>query len=236
MTQSDVSDMTFSPTQDMIERHLEYVENTISSLIDHWRKTGQLEPDEMPNEKIIGYLNNRLKVTSRPQWISPVHALGVLVSDDDVSELPDTHPKRLDHLDAMRTRSGLTFYEWRRVVSQAIGMSVQQLKWYEPEDAGDTDTAYLYRFFDSNNGLLYIGITNDPSERFEWHEKNSMWWHYADRHEIEPKQSKRQAYRDESKAIQTERPIFNKVASRRDQNDAVRYIMDRSNLEPDTLF
>lgn len=231
----DVSDMAFAPTQDMIERHERWLDKYEKTILKAWKDQGaDLSDSDVP--KALSAMREEMRVPERPQWISPVHALGVLVSDDDVSELPDTHPKRLDHFDAMRTRSGLTFYEWRRVVSQATGMSVQQLKGYEPEDAGDTDTAYLYRFFDSNNDLLYVGITNDPVERFEWHAKNSMWWNYSTRREIEEKTSRRQAFRDETKAIKAERPIFNKVASRRDRNDAVRYIMARSSLEPDTLF
>lgn len=34
----------------------------------------------------------------------------------------------------------------------------------------------LYRCFDAAGELLYIGITNDPSNRFNLHERSTPWW------------------------------------------------------------
>jgi predicted GIY-YIG superfamily endonuclease len=34
----------------------------------------------------------------------------------------------------------------------------------------------LYRFYDSGDSLLYIGITIDPSRRFVEHKQTKPWW------------------------------------------------------------
>ena len=236
MTQSDVSDMRFSPTQDMIERHEQYVKTTIKGLTDMWRDNGELQANEEPPEKILTYLNRMLRLEFKPEWMHPLDVLAVFAAEIDVSELPDSHPDRIDHFDAMRTRSGFRQYEWRKEVAKWLDVGVQQIKWYEPENAGDDDTTYIYRFFDIEDNLLYVGMSYDPALRFRYHRDNAMWWHYQVRHTIEECTSRNQAFQKETKAIKTERPIFNRVASERDHTDAVRYIMARSSFEPDTLF
>lgn len=228
--------MNFTPTADMVAKHDKYVQDTIARLIELWQDTGELQPNEEPPAKVVPYLNRTLRLEVKTEWMHPIEALSVFAADVDVSELPDSHPDRIAHLDAMRTRSGFRQYEWRKEVAKWLGMGVQQAKWYEPENAGDDDTTYIYRFFDKDDNLLYVGMSLDPYKRFQYHQDNAMWWPYQERHTIEDCSSRHQAFRKETKAIKAERPIFNKTGSERDHNDAVRYIMDRSNLEPDTLF
>ena len=232
MTQSDVSDMAFSPTQDMIEQHERWLDKYEKTILKAWKDQGaDLSDPDVP--KALSAIREEMRVPERPQWMAPGRALAIIVA-----WVPPQQPHELiDFQDAIRTRAGFTTYEWRPIVAAAMGLGVGSAKLYEANiEPDDGQKTYLYRFFDADDRLLYIGIARDPAERFEWHEKNSMWWNYATRREIEEKTSRKQAYRDETKAIQTERPIFNKVASRRDHNDAVRYIMARSSLEPDTLF
>src|ERR1700744_976753 len=37
----------------------------------------------------------------------------------------------------------------------------------------------LYRFFDTTGNLLYVGITNNPSQRFKGHQKEALWFRNA---------------------------------------------------------
>ena len=69
----------------------------------------------------------------------------------------------------------------------------------------------LYRFFDKKDQLLYVGISNNWTQRLNQHYKNSDFFsqvsyltftHYASRHEVEAA---------EKIAIETESPIYNKA-------------------------
>lgn len=69
----------------------------------------------------------------------------------------------------------------------------------------------LYRLFNSAGELLYIGITQDLNARFSWHAGHSPWWpEVADcRTEFLPSRAELQAA--ELKAIDVERPRYNKL-------------------------
>lgn len=71
----------------------------------------------------------------------------------------------------------------------------------------------LYRFFDKNKRLLYVGISNNFISRLNQHYKNADWFseisfatfeHYASRADVEAA---------ELKAIVSESPIHNKAFS-----------------------
>lgn len=78
----------------------------------------------------------------------------------------------------------------------------------------------LYRFFDSSNTLLYIGITNNIPHRLRSHSELQPWWeevasatmeHYPDRDALEEA---------ERSAIRTERPRHNKAYADRREIDS----------------
>jgi predicted GIY-YIG superfamily endonuclease len=67
----------------------------------------------------------------------------------------------------------------------------------------------LYRFYDQDDNLLYVGITKFFEPRLKQHYKNAGWFfdtafvrleHFATRREVELA---------ESFAIQTEKPLYN---------------------------
>lgn len=69
----------------------------------------------------------------------------------------------------------------------------------------------LYRFFNSNHELLYVGITNNPFSRFSGHSKDKSWFHelayatfthYPNRHAVDSA---------ETRAIRAEKPKYNKA-------------------------
>lgn len=37
-------------------------------------------------------------------------------------------------------------------------------------------TAYVYRFFDASDRLLYVGFTLSPPRRLKQHQDNSVWF------------------------------------------------------------
>jgi excinuclease UvrABC nuclease subunit len=67
----------------------------------------------------------------------------------------------------------------------------------------------LYRFYDANRQLLYVGITNYPRERWRLHRRKSSWWSsvaFVSVHHLPDEKAARAA---ERKAIQTENPMHN---------------------------
>ncbi len=67
----------------------------------------------------------------------------------------------------------------------------------------------LYRFFDGEGRLLYIGITGDAAVRWSNHRRDRPWWPLMRRIEIEPHATRADVEAAERAAIIAERPAFN---------------------------
>lgn len=72
---------------------------------------------------------------------------------------------------------------------------------------------YLYRAFDSEQNLLYVGISGKWSERLHAHEKTSDWMEQTDWVKIERFPNRPSVEQAEREAIRNEKPIYNKVFS-----------------------
>lgn len=68
----------------------------------------------------------------------------------------------------------------------------------------------LYRHFDDQDVLLYVGISATPVDRTNAHAQNSEWAAYADRAEAQWFSDRRAASKAEREAIRNEVPIFNR--------------------------
>lgn len=69
----------------------------------------------------------------------------------------------------------------------------------------------LYRLFDADGQLLYIGITYHPSARFTEHRGTQKWWPKVARKEVEWHENRGSATRAERSAIRSESPKWNIV-------------------------
>ena len=68
----------------------------------------------------------------------------------------------------------------------------------------------LYRFYDAEGGLLYVGVSLSAVARACGHRQNATWWDQAARMEIEHLSvTRRQIEELEQVVIGTERPAFN---------------------------
>lgn len=67
----------------------------------------------------------------------------------------------------------------------------------------------LYRCYDKDNVLLYIGITLRISVRFSAHRQKADWFDNVRTIKIEPCLNRQMALQKETVAIQTESPLFN---------------------------
>lgn len=74
-----------------------------------------------------------------------------------------------------------------------------------PADAGTA----LYRWYDADDLLLYVGISGSLNARVTDHVKGSSWMDFAVRSTIERHPNREDASAAETEAIKTERPLFN---------------------------
>lgn len=69
----------------------------------------------------------------------------------------------------------------------------------------------LYRFFDNDGALLYVGISLSAAQRASQHKHEKQWWPDVARMDVERHPNRAAALDAERHAITTERPIYNIV-------------------------
>lgn len=70
---------------------------------------------------------------------------------------------------------------------------------------------HLYRLFNSDRELLYVGVTNDPGVRFGQHSRSKGWWNEVAYAKREPFTSRTGVLAAEQATIKIERPRHNLV-------------------------
>lgn len=71
----------------------------------------------------------------------------------------------------------------------------------------------LYRLFDNEDRLLYVGISSKWYERLHQHEKNQPWWNTVATIKLEQFDSRSEVEEAEKLAIKTEKPLHNRQHS-----------------------
>lgn len=72
----------------------------------------------------------------------------------------------------------------------------------------------VYRFFDANGDLLYLGITHDLDERWKAHERNQPWWLDVARREFTWCDTRPEAELIEVTATAAEKPRYDRSGKR----------------------
>jgi predicted GIY-YIG superfamily endonuclease len=67
----------------------------------------------------------------------------------------------------------------------------------------------LYRFFDNNGALLYVGITLNPGNRWAAHQDDKPWWTEVASITVQTYPDRRCVLNAERAAIQAEHPRYN---------------------------
>lgn len=84
---------------------------------------------------------------------------------------------------------------------------------------------FLYRFFDADGNLLYVGITWNPWVRWRVHRKEKPWWPLVKSVDLHVCKDDNHAREWETWCIRNLDPLYNKHQNRRwhqrgkDQND-----------------
>jgi predicted GIY-YIG superfamily endonuclease len=71
----------------------------------------------------------------------------------------------------------------------------------------------VYRLYDADDTLLYIGMTGNPDGRFAAHESTKPWWSQVARRSFEWHDSRELAEAAEDEAIRTEYSLYNVAGS-----------------------
>lgn len=69
----------------------------------------------------------------------------------------------------------------------------------------------LYRFWDAEGSLLYVGVSNFLTGRFKGHARRSVWWPDIATLALETYATRRDVLDAEHRAILREGPIFNRT-------------------------
>lgn len=69
----------------------------------------------------------------------------------------------------------------------------------------------LYRLYDADDRLLYVGITTSPKHRWGAHARDKTWWGEVARKDVEWFERRKSAERIEKIEIEEERPIYNRT-------------------------
>lgn len=86
---------------------------------------------------------------------------------------------------------------------------------YASATPGQDRPTDLYRFYDSSDRLLYVGISFHAAARASDHKRDKAWWPEVAYMKVEHLPTRREALTAERKAIWTERPVHN-VANAQD--------------------
>lgn len=147
-----------------------------------------------------------------PQWIQHT-----FVEHDDLGNtLYVAHPYRLDKDDLFILRR-LQDYGYHVKITGASayypGATIRVELMAPPEhpftDNTRPDTTWLYRMYDNNGALLYIGISKSAFSRFERHSAEKPWINNVTSWNREPYPTREAALEAERAAIKEEHPLHN---------------------------
>lgn len=140
---------------------------------------------------------------------------------------------RIQYMLATRTAQTSTEPERVAAVAYQLGISTQQAWKYVPNgdsyrgrDRDGAKATALYRYFDENDTLLYIGISQNPTHRDEQHSRNSAWHRLVAHRTVRWFDTSREAHLAEREAIKSERPLFNTAhATDKTRRSALDYLL-----------
>lgn len=219
-------------TPEREERHYEWVANYAKGVRDGWAANGEdiTTPDAVAACHLVAY---SMLVPERPTWMPLGRALYIklgVVLDPDAINSPESDAA-LDLRDALRTLNAATPDEIAWAVAQHQGVETEVVAKRmrdRVDDYPERGRTALYRHFDSDGRLLYIGIASDPETRRKQHQRNSRWARLSDDMAVEWFTTRGEAEAAERAAIASERPIFNTThAGREAKERAIDYLLAR---------
>lgn len=106
--------------------------------------------------------------------------------------------------------TGMSKRQAFRELCDMTGLSAREMnKFLEDHGRPPFEPTSLYRLYDDNFRLLYIGIAGNPGRRFQQHAKEKEWWGDVVHVRLQHFDTRSAAAQAEIKAIQEEWPPMN---------------------------
>lgn len=216
----------FIPDAKMVDRYHRWVDAVVAATWDGWEQAGEVAQSPQRAQEAIEIVKSEWALTDRPEWMHPLDSIAVITS---VIGVPIGEARK-DVADALRTAAGIGRHGRLKWTAEAMGLSTAAVKRYGPparprKPGVDPGRTALYRHFDRFGRLLYVGISNDPDQRFTLHAYTSKWHPHSARRDLEWFDTRQEALASEREAIRAERPMFNLVGSDVEPEDADDYLM-----------
>ena len=192
-------------TPERVARHEAWVQEYEDAICKHWEDSGE-DVDSEHGRNARAFIVEQMRVTSRPQWMTPGEAIAELVAHSDTEELSPQH--RIDLADAMRTRAAISDKEWLALVAEAMGICAESVARYLPASPDKGRTA-VYRHIRPDGTLLYVGITDNLARRWAQHLALSPWADGSVRVTAHWVETRAEAKALEAEAIGGELPLHN---------------------------
>lgn len=90
----------------------------------------------------------------------------------------------------------------------------------------------LYRLYDANGTLIYVGISKNPEVRWGTHKSEQPWWPQVVRKTVEWYDDRTTAAKAEAVAVRTENPLMNRAVPDEDGGSGYRIRFPRPKREP----
>lgn len=231
----------FTPTPAMIKRHLAWVDEYATAIWDHWEETGQIAAAPEEADKAIQVVRSEMLVTTRPDWMHPLDSIAILTAAPECEGEPLQGQVRIERADAMRTSAGLGQSGRSKWMGKVMGISAHSAMRYAPADrrrnasVDPNRRTAVYRHYDKEGTLLYVGCSVDPTFRFVLHAYTAAWHSYSAKCDVEWYHNRADALRAERAAIESEDPIFNVRDSRLGPGLAEAYLAQADMNLPNVL-
>lgn len=92
---------------------------------------------------------------------------------------------------------------------------------------------YVYRFFDKNDKLLWVGCSSDVKRRIEEHKRIRPWMHETVRVTTEPYETYEDGRSAEARAVEAEKPKYNRFLKKAPSRIVDRKARNRRNRQAD---
>ena len=180
---------------------------------DHWAALSKLK-DNLIGLEIMDYHGDGFTITDihleeLSFFFTSIH----FVPFTSVSLTPIGRAEHVERVDLRRAMIEYRSFEWAKKAKEKR-REYQHLEWdisnAEKSKPVESDPSYVYRMWDKNGVLLYIGKSNNQLNRWKQHRKKP-WFKQVTRFEYEPHPDEAAAYAAEREAIKTEHPLYNIV-------------------------